>query len=224
LYFDAHWCKTIHDLSHLLMMETINHVLGPMTPPLSSKAILTKVMGVNEKVHPETIAKAYCILHNRGLQRAGGIAIVAGLKARPDDSLLKEDHRLLRELVVLDELSPIASLVSLAQGGVFLGSHIITPGDVGLEINTDAVLLRNNAEVIAEANKLALSGKHTELAKYLALNAALGLTAFEDLPGRTKFTRNDFLDSLRTSTTRCLEVVVSGRASARRDKIAASFR
>ncbi|MFA5030039.1 MAG: hypothetical protein WC495_00410 [Patescibacteria group bacterium] len=35
IFLDAHWCKTIHDLSHLLMMETINHVAGPMSPPFS---------------------------------------------------------------------------------------------------------------------------------------------------------------------------------------------
>lgn len=31
-FLDAHWCKTIHDLSHLLMMETINHVARAYEP------------------------------------------------------------------------------------------------------------------------------------------------------------------------------------------------
>ena len=44
-YSDAHAVKTLHYLSHLLMVETVNHIVGPMTMPVGSKTTIYKVMG-----------------------------------------------------------------------------------------------------------------------------------------------------------------------------------
>ncbi|MFA6297143.1 MAG: hypothetical protein WC629_01125, partial [Candidatus Paceibacterota bacterium] len=85
-YLDAHLSKTLHDLSHLIMMETVNHVVGPMTPPFDSQTQVVKIMGVNEKVSPRSVALAYANLHQRSIQSNKGVFIIAGLNSHIDSS------------------------------------------------------------------------------------------------------------------------------------------
>lgn len=131
-------------------------------------------MGVNEKVHPSVIARAYAILHERNLQLNSGIAIVCGLDAKgvDVDPYNVED---VRSHTIVDELSPYASVVSLAYEDNFLGSFLVTPKDFGVTINPEAVQVINTQEAILEANTNALEGKDDDLANYLSMNAALAV-------------------------------------------------
>lgn len=175
-FFDAHWCKTIHDLSHLLRLETINHIVGPMTPPIHCRTRINKLMGVNEKVHPEVIVRAYAELHSRKLQTVGGVVVVTGLE-KGSEKIDPTDKVLVRSKSVLDEVSPFATVVSVGYGEKFIGTDLLTPSDFGVSIEPDAILIQNIPENIKHANYEALSGKNSTLTDYLAMNSALALFA-----------------------------------------------
>lgn len=211
-FFDAHWCKTIHDLSHLLMMETINHVIGPMTPPFSPKTEVNKIMGVNEKIHPKTVAEAYAILHQKGKQNVGGVIIVCGLdeEARGIDPL---NFAAVKEHAIMDEVSPFVSIVSATIKGEYLGTWVLSPEDFGVSIDVEKIKIVNEEKEMQEANTAALSGTDSDLADYLAVNAALGLYAMEYL-SRSEAVTPSGLNRvyLRECFSRCREAISSGAA------------
>ncbi|MEN9614453.1 MAG: hypothetical protein RLZZ347_760 [Candidatus Parcubacteria bacterium] len=209
-YLDAHWCKTIHDLSHLLMMETVNHIIGPMTPPISPQTVLTKVMGVNEKVHPETIVRAYNILNQKGLVSVGGIVVVAGLSQYIAGDL--GSREVIRSMTIMDELSPYGSVIALGFGGHFLGNVQVSPTDFGVTLNPDEIKVSNDKSSISSANESALSGKNLPLARYLAMNAALGLFAHTDLSRDMPRDKGWVLERLMSHTRTCLNSIASGDA------------
>lgn len=182
-FLDAHLSKTIHDLSHLLMMETINHVVGPMTAPLCPRAALTKIMGVNEKVHPEVIAQAYTILAARRILSVKGVAVVTGLDERGTE-VDPSDFEAVKWHSVLDELSPFASVVSFAYEDAFLGTFRLIPEDFGVKLDPESILVNNTEAAIQNANRRALRGEDPALTDYLAMNAALGLFTYRYLRKR----------------------------------------
>lgn len=217
-FFDAHWCKTIHDLSHLLMMETINHVIGPMTPPFSSKTEVNKLMGVNEKIHPKTVAEAYAILHQKGKQNIGGVIIVCGLdeRARGIDPLNFAD---VKRHAIMDEVSPYVSVISVTLKGEYLGTWMLTPEDFGVSIDAKKIQIDNKQAEIQEANIAALSGTNSDLADYLAVNAALGLYAMEYLPRSDAVTPTGLNRTyLQECFRRCRDAISSGAAREVLDK------
>lgn len=179
-FFDAHWCKNIHDLSHLLMMETINHVAGPMSVPISADTSLTKVMGVNEKVEPSEIAKAYIILHQKLHQKIEGVVVIGGIDQ--NNGLAGSDISAnLRQHIAVDEFSPFGTIVSLAYRDSFLGTYLLKPEDFGIELDFTKILIPNDRQLIHKANVSAIKGGDEGLADYLALNAALGIFAYRHL-------------------------------------------
>ncbi len=211
-YLDAHWAKTVHDLSHLLMMETVNHVIGPMTPPLDPQTTINKVIGVNRRVHPETMVKAYNILHARGKQRIGGIIADTGLSEEaPRGTSIGAQG--VKKYSILDELSPFVSVVSLGYADTFLGTFVVSPEDFGTKIDPDAVRVKNNRVEIQQANYQAITGSNKHLSQYLAMNAALGLIA------ERYITRKDIIVRDRVNRVilsqayvECLEVIQNGKA------------
>lgn len=211
-FTDAHWCKTVHDLSHLLMMETINHVIGPMTPPLANDSPISKIMGVNEKVHPEIIAKAYTILHKKQLQEVAGVAVVTGLD---DLGYLCDvnDHNALKSHVVLDEVSPYSSAIAFAHQDKYLGTFLIRPADFGTDISAERIQLENDPSVIKQANLAALSGSDPHLADYLALNAALGMFVYNYISMPDAFDgHGPKREYLERSFQACRTAISSGKA------------
>jgi anthranilate phosphoribosyltransferase len=211
-YFDAHECKSLHDISHLLMAETINHVIGPMTPPLSCKTEITKVMGVNEKMSAKTIVLAYNELHVKKIQSMGGIVVIAGLGTGAE-GINPLDEDLVRKHTIVDELSPYASVVSIGYGSKYLGTFVVKPEDFGISIDPNAIQFENDLNVIHQANIDALSGANKVLVDYLAMNSALGVFAFEDVE------KNDAIidgrlnrQLLRSAFERCRQAIISGKA------------
>ena len=186
-YADAHLVKTIHDLSHLLMMETINHIVGPMTPPIAAETTIHRLMGVNEKVHPITIAKAYEILNQKGFQKIGNAAIVCGL-SREADGIDIKNHQQVKKYVILDELSPYQSVVAVLQNGKYVDTFSLYPEDFGISIKAEKIQVPGNQEQIHQANLKALKGEDSDLADYLAMNAALGLFVFQHLSQKDAIT------------------------------------
>lgn len=218
-FLDAHLCKTIHDLSHLLMMETINHIIGPMTPPFSSDTMIHKIMGVNEKVHPSTIVGAYNILDKLGSHRVGGVVAVSGIDPGWRELRGPNDYSRIKQHTILDEASPYASVVSVGSGSKLRGAGIVLPEDFGVNIDPLKVFLPNDSEAVLKANAEALNGKNKSGADYLAMNAALGLFAAEYAGREDAVSRNiiNGRGALNTSYlkecfTRCRAAIDSGSA------------
>ena len=206
-YSDAHSVKTLHHLSHLLMVETVNHIIGPMTVPIAKKTRLFKTMGVNDKIPPWTAAEAYTILHQRGFINLGGAAIICGLDTVP----LPDDYPLTSGYVArhtfLDEVSPLATVVSLAVEDRFLGTFVISDRDFeALSLRENSLKVPNTIPDLMRADELALRGRDSILAQYLARNAALGLLISEGIDEKAPF------EGLPGCYQRCLEAIKSGAA------------
>lgn len=217
-FTDAHAWKTIHDLSHLHpRRETVNHVIGPMTPPIGPATRLDKVVGVNEKLHPEIMAKSYANLAARGVFKVGNVAAVCGLGLRIE-SADANLHSKVRDLVVLDEVSPYATVVAFCQGTSYLGTYVLTPADFGLQLrDATSIFVVNDNDLIMEANRVALSGRDDgrQLVEYLAMNAALALYLVECMDDDTSIRawRGPNVDALRACYQKCFAALCDGRAA-----------
>lgn len=217
-YSDAHGYKTIHDLSHLEpRRETVNHVIGPMTPPIRPGTRLDKVIGVNEKLHPSIMARAYALLAKHGIFTVGNVVAVCGL-----DTVIESGdinlHPRIREHTVLDELSPFSSVVSFCHGQEFAGSFLLTPQDFGVTFKDPySIFVHNDEATIMAANRLALSGKDdgTQLVESLAMNAALALYLVEYMDDDNNIaTHGPDRDILHTCYTKCVNALREGRTQA----------
>lgn len=222
-YFsDAHAVKTIHDLSHSPFMrhETINHIIGPMTPPIDRKTTLNKVIGVNEGVHPSLIAKAYEILHERGYQKVGNVIVVSGLSDDFDHGVDINDRNAMSPYMMLDEVSPYRTLVGIVRQGKYMGCFLLSPEDFGINLDPVQIQVVNTKEELLAANGEALMGLSSENAKYLAINAAVGLFTGEYL-GRDDSIIEGQLNSkyLKECLKLCHDNIMSGIAYAHLDKI-----
>jgi anthranilate phosphoribosyltransferase len=169
---DAHAIKTIHYISHLLMVETINHIVGPMTPPIAASTKMYKIMGVNHYVHPETVAKAYTLLHKLGVINLGGAVILSGVRKMPGKGKLSQNREWFGENAYLDEASTNFTMVSCAKESEFLGTTVIdTKKDLGIYICEEEIKVPNQIDSLMKANQASLEGKDP-YASYLALNGA----------------------------------------------------
>lgn len=225
-YFsDAHSVKTIHDLSHSPFMrhETINHIIGPMTPPIDKNTTLNKVIGVNEGVHPSLIAKAYEILNGRRYQRVGNVVVVSGLSKDFQDGIDITDRSVMSDYMMLDEVSPYKTLLGIVQEGKYIGCFVVSPEDFGVNLNPSEIQIVNTKEELLVANGDALKGLNSENAKYLALNVAIGLFVAEYL-GREDSIIDGQLNKkyLEECFRVCLDNIISGKATLHLQKIVAA--
>lgn len=212
-FSDAHLFKTLHDLSHLLGFETVNHVVGPMTPPIAFNSGLYKIMGVNERIHPTDIAQAYQILSEKGIQKVGNVIVLTGLDSAVTE-IDSSNRRSVSTNSFLDELSPFSSLISVVHWGEYLGDFQIWPEDFGIVIDAKNICFENERKILAEANIQALRGENQATAEYLAMNAALGLFCWEDLDDQKQAITKQGLnnDMLKKNFEICLEAITSGSA------------
>lgn len=180
-YISTQIAKTVHDLTHgpFGYYETITHLLGPMTLPIAKTTTLHKVFGVNNIANPKTIARAYEILNNRNYQKIGNIAIVNGLDTVSTNTM--KNYSEIKKHIVLDEISPFTTLVTLVKNGKFIGQYSITPRDFGANISEEVLMYATKPNGMLIANKQAIATKNTYLTDYLALNAAFGLYVFRYL-------------------------------------------
>lgn len=217
-FTDAHAWKTIHDLSHLQpRRETVNHVIGPMTPPIGPEVQLNKILGVNAKMHPETIARAYTLLHHHHIFTVGNVAVVCGLSQKLYAHELGSHHRV-RDLAILDELSPFGSVVAFTRGDEFLGNFVLSPADFGVTFQDPfSVFIPNEQERIMQANRAALGMEEDrcQFTEFLAMNAALGLYLTESMDEDKGMLRGDgpSRDALHTCYKRCYDALTSHEVS-----------
>ena len=211
-YADSLLFKTIHDLEHLLMMETTNHIVRAMTPPIAAETTIHRLMGVNEKVHPAVIAQAYEILNQKGFQKIGNAAIVCGLN-REGDGIDIENHQQVKKYAILDELSPYQSVVAVLQNGKYVGTFSLSSRDFGIRIDAKKIQIPNRKKFIHQANLAAIKGETSDLADYLAMNAALGLFVFRYLFQKNAITSYGLnIIHLRKCFKECRQAIEKGDA------------
>lgn len=222
LYTDAHLYKTIHDSSHLVKVETINHIIGPMTTPVSKNTKLHRVLGVNEKIHPRKIALAYEIMNRKGFQTIGNAAIVAGLDNNYD-SIDADCRENIKKSIILDELSPFSSAVAFMQNGAYSETRIIKPEDFGITLDPNKIFIDvSSKEILKTKNREALTGKDSENAKYLAMNAALGLYVYR-YGGESLMKNGKIQDDLLNHCYKtCIEAIKNGLVGEKITKYAAA--
>jgi anthranilate phosphoribosyltransferase len=220
-YADAHNTKTVHDLSHYLGHETINHIVGPMTLPIPSGRPFHKVMGISEKVSPKVIAWAYEYLTHHSMMNLVNGVIVAGL----DIAVCPPDYTdsYVREHTVLDELTPGCSVLTFIKEGNYLGQMCVHPCDFGLKLDWSDIWIPSEPDKIRAANQVAFDpDQDTPLRHYLAMNASLGVVLEEDV------SRVDEVEQLRERLEeryrQCLECIESGAVRDFVEKYAASTR
>ncbi len=223
----CHNTRTIHTLSHILKGETINHIIGPLAFTVSAESPVQAFIGVNEKVHPDTILDALTILSEKGYQQYGNSAVYCGTNLKKIDPKMLKDttyyaNPKLKERVRIDEIAPFpyASLVGFAVDGKPKGTYALyqedfyDPRDLK-KMSLKKLLIPNNAEEILRNNRAALSGEDEAKSMYLAMTAGLGIFTTKYL------TEPDALDVdsrrvnqsyLRAATKEALEVIQSGLA------------
>jgi len=187
LMTSCHNTRTLHTLSHRLKGETINHAIGPLAFTLSEDTAIHGFIGVNEKIHPETIIQALQILNKNGYQTYDNSAVYCGtdLETAHRDMFDPKSYYFSREAkehISLDEIAPppYVSLVSFLVKGESAGTFVIRPEDFyprhELEkIRFDQLVIPNTAEAILHFNTEALSGRDEAKSRYLAMTIGLGI-------------------------------------------------
>ncbi len=189
LMTSCHMIRTVHNISHILKGETVNHIIGPLSIPQKSDDSLILAIGVNHNVHPQTVIEAIKILRDQGIQKYSAAVAFCGLSARDSSEVPREilnpqsyyASRGLRELVRLDEVAPppyltLASFLT-RQGEVV--TRVITPEEFGVEGSNCQGLVENSFEAIVKANQQVLLGEHEPFVNYTAMTPALVLSAKE---------------------------------------------
>ena len=183
----CHTTRTIHTISHKLKGETINHIVGPLSIPVSKETTVNAMIGVNDNVHPETVIKSLQILQEEGVQFYGNSVAFCGLitqKSNPKDFQESMYQKVpdIKQKIVLDEVAPppYDTLASFMVDGKNMGTYIIRPTDF-LEqrfieqVSFKQLLIPNTSDSILAANAEAVSGKDLAKSIYLAMTVALGL-------------------------------------------------
>lgn len=228
LMTSCHNTRTIHTLSHLLRGETINHVIGPLAFTLSEETPVNGFIGVNEKIHPQTIADALLMLNQTGFQTYGNSAIYCGtdLHKAHRDMLEPQKYYSSKEAknhVRLDEIAPppYVSLVAFTVNGISMGTYALYPSDFYPDSELAAItygqlLIPNQREDILRANRETISGRDDVKARYLAMTIGLGIFVREYLHLESALnpqTNRVNPIFLRRATNQAYELLKSGPAA-----------
>ncbi len=187
LMSSCHTTRTIHTISHRLKGETINHIVGPLSIPISKETSVNAMIGVNDNVHPETVIKALQILQEKGVQFYENSVAFCGLITQNSNPQDFQEHSYrkspeTRHKVVLDEVAPppYDTLASFLVNGKNMGTYIINPSEFlekkfTSQVDFNQLLIPNTKESILTANTDAISGRDLPKSIYLAMTVALGL-------------------------------------------------
>ncbi|MEP7167528.1 MAG: hypothetical protein ABI758_06140 [Candidatus Woesebacteria bacterium] len=227
LMTSCHSVRTLHSLSHQLRGETVNHAIGPLAFPTTVDTALHGFIGVNEKIHPETIVESMKRLDERGYQKFGNSVAFCGTDLHEipttmfDPNLYIQDNSS-REHVRIDEIAPppFASLAAFLIDGKNIGTFALYPEDFFspktlCTLDSNALFIPNTKESIIDANLCALSGQEHSKTLYLAMTIGLGIFLQQYAAASDAFDEDSRRVSsyyLRSATDRAVEIVRSGAA------------
>lgn len=232
----CHNTRSIHSLSHVLRGETINHLIGPLAYTIDKNTPVQPFIGVNEKVHPQTLIEAILTMDRMGVQKYDRGVVFCGLSMDTEALSTDQKHKLTNtehyygdndalDLVRLDEVAPppYGTLAGFFIDGEFKGNYLISAEDFyspkELEvINLEELLIPNSYDDIMSANHTALQGGDESKVRYLAMT--IGLANFV----RYSLQRDNALDAenncvnktmLRAHTKQAYNDLKQGKAYAK---------
>ena len=225
LMTSCHNTRTLHTLSHRLRGETINHVIGPLSFTVSPETELNVNIGVNEKIHPETIVESLLILEQRGFQKYNNCGVYFGTDLEEADprmfhpEIYSSSDECKRHIAI-DEVAPpsYVTMAAFAVNSENLGTYALYPEDFyGKKdlsiIDTGKLRIPNTKEAILQANDTALSGSDESKSRYLAMTMGLALFIKEylDQPDALDVVEKRVnREYLRACTQKSLEILKSG--------------
>jgi anthranilate phosphoribosyltransferase len=223
LMTSCHSTRTLHTLSHVLKGETINHVIGPLAFTLDAETPIHAMIGVNEKIPPETIVESMKILNDKGFQKYGNSAVFCGTDLTGEQLEQAKAMGTVQEHVRLDEVAPApyASIAAFLVDGENAGTFVIAPEDfydeetLG-EMNLEELEIHNSVDEIIAANIAAITGANRSQSLYLAMCVGLGLFTRDCLThpdALDRSSRRVNRDYLRQCTSQGLAMIESGRAA-----------
>ena len=238
----CHNTRTIHALSHVLRGETINHLIGPLAFTMGRDAPLQPFIGVNEKVHPQTVIEAMLTIDQRGIQKYDRGVVFCGLsdsidhlsdseKAKLTNADAYYNDHFVKDLVRLDEVAPppYATLAGFFRDGEFLGNYVIGAEDFyeadelkGMRAS-DLLIPNTSADIIA-ANHAALSGEDDTKARYLAMTVGLAnfvRFSLDDPDALDPDTKRVNADMLRAHTAKAYQDLKGGLAQTKMEEYCA---
>jgi len=236
LMTSCHNTRTIHALSHVLRGETINHLIGPLAFTMNKQTSLQPFIGVNEKVHPQTVIEAMLTMQDQGVQSYDRGVVFCGL-SKPAHELSDAEvailsnpesyynDKVVKDLVRLDEIAPppFGTLAGFLGDGKFLGNYIIAaedfyPKEIVQAMRKEELLIPNCYNDIIDANHTALSGQDECKTRYLSMTVGLANFMRYSLhhAGALNYdTRQVNRDMLRAHTAQAYDDLKSGRAHAK---------
>ncbi len=237
LMSSCHNTRTLHTLSHLLKGETINHVIGPLAFTLSQETLVHGFIGVNEKIHPETIIQALQILNETGYQTYTNSAVYCGTDLETVDPNMfdPQDYYQSSEAkdhIRVDEIAPppYASLVSFSVRDESVGTYALYPEDFYSEEELDSIpftdlVIPNEAEQILHFNREAITGRDEAKTRYLAMTIGLGIFVREYLSDENALDLENHRvnpNYLRAATRKAYELLKSGAAAEKLEEYVAA--
>jgi len=225
LMTSCHTTRLIHTLSHKLKGETINHIVGPLSIPVSAETPVHAFIGVNDNVHPEDVIKALKIMQDNNIQQYQNSIAFCGLNTiNPNPDILNPNgyyqRQELKQLVAIDEVAPppYPTIASFLVNGENMGTFIIQPEDF-LEIDFlnqvdfDTLFIPNTTESILSANQSVIDGQDLAKCIYVSMTMALGIFTkeYSHLPEAfNQKSRRVNPNMLREAFTKALESITNG--------------
>lgn len=210
IYTDAVVSKTIHDLSgNILKTETVNHLTGPMTPPLDPSTKLNKVLWINHNIHPNALGEAYEIIAQKWIYNIGNVLIVGWFA----DASKMEDP-INHKNICLDEFSPQWSILWVIINGTFHGTFTISEEDFWVKICMENVLIWNehDGRDIYAANEAVINGNASQdLINLVACNVALWIIVSNGSMNQPDFIQDGKINTnyLRSTYSEALAILSS---------------
>ena len=186
----CHVWRYLHDLSHVLKGETVNHALGPLAIPQHPEDDLSMFIGVNHNIHPETMIDTLLVLQKNGVQSYGNSVAFCGIDVQevsdvPDGLLDPEQYAKdqgLKRYVIVDEVAPppYLTLASFLVDGCNLGTFVLHPLDFMSkkdldQLDTDKLWLKNSADDLINAAESVIRGEQQNQTVYLSMSVALAI-------------------------------------------------
>jgi len=171
VYTDAKIFKSLHDISWtFIKTETINHLIGPLTPPISYLTPYYKILWINHNVNVDVLWQTFEKMNKYKLYNTRNALIIGGL-----DKNINNYYSGIEKDIKLDEFSPISTIFWLVVDWKYIGKGIIKDEDFWVKINIKNILLPNDEHVIFQTNKQVLRWTANEdLINLVVINIVLG--------------------------------------------------
>jgi len=232
LMSSCHTTRLVHTLSHKLKGETINHIVGPLSIPVSAETPVHAFVGVNDNVHPEDVIMALKIMQDHGIQQYRNSVAFCGLNTQKINPDILDPDRYYKQLelkqqIAIDEVAPppYPTMASFLVNGENAGTFIIQSEDFLNsefldQVDFSTLFIPNTSESILSANQSVINGLDLPKCIYVAMTVALGIFTkeYSHLPeALNKKNRRVNSQMLQEAFIRALDSITNGNMKTKLD-------